>query len=251
MGKKAEEVEKAPTASNGDAIIGDVVGAMPEPQEHAIEAEAADEQVEQEKVEKHSHLRDKHGRSFDPAIHRVDDSGSPRLGKNGLLSIKPGRGTKSEGTGAKTSGSTLNPPGQDKNQGPDKGSPREAGHMIAENMFMLGQLLGGEEWAPLEVYNPQFAQEHGIHERNQMREAWATYCEAKDIGDIPPGVMVTMVVAQYAALRLSMPKTKTRMQKAKGWIAQKVANYKARKYARSNSGNDAKREKQSGETPSA
>jgi len=244
--------------------LSETASQMPGVSEHAIQAEEEDRQLREAE---NADLTDKDGNPFDPSIHRTDSNGEPIVTSAGNLQKKPGRkkgspgnnktsGAKSRGGGAQQS--RLHIPGMESQEsasadtgGLTGGDPRMTGYMIAEQIFSVGQLIGGQEWAPFEMLNPDAAKQYGIAERHNMRETWAVYCEQKGIRDIPPGIAVTMVMMQYAGLRMAMPQTQSRLQRVKSWLYSKYASYKAKRSgrnARSNSGHDAERQNESRET---
>lgn len=49
-------------------------------------------------------------------------------------------------------------------------------------------------------------------ERSNIENATARYCEAHDWGDLPPGIMLAVVVAAYAVPRAVHPDTQTRVR---------------------------------------
>ncbi len=218
---------------------------MPEPQDHVIEKEAADAEAEAVSAAPgsavpgaYSHARDVHGRSFDPKIHETNAEGAPVFRKNGMLRLKRGHGSEvhRERTGqseVRTAAEVRAEP-----------SPAKAGGAIAESIFALGQALGGEEWTP--AVNHQY----GIDERAQMHDAWSRYCESKGLDDVPPGLAVLIACFAYAGPRFAMPKTKSRLQKAKEWAVGKWVGWKLRKSGgdtRSDRGNDGKRKDHAGQ----
>jgi len=182
-----------------------LVEKMPEPQEHTIRAE------EQAKPATFS-IVDRLGRPFDPAIHVTKEDGTPEVNVDGTIRQKRGRG-------ARRPESRLGIPGR------ALSSPAAAGTAIAEGIFSVGQLIGGDEWRPV------FSAEHGINERASMRDAWVAYCEQKEITDVPPGVAVSLCVIGYIIPRFAMPKTKTRFETVKEWIGGKIGAFRRRRMA--------------------
>lgn len=214
---------------------------MPDPQPHAIagaEAEAtaaaqAPAQGQQSPASAPG-LKDRQGRAFDPDLHEVGADKQPVTNKDGTLRLKRGRGAEK----------AQSAPNQSSIKTPEMAriepTATKTGHLIAEQIFAVGRMIGGEEWQPLSI------PEQGLDERSQMRDAWASYCEFKDIRDIPPGIALGMVMLAYVSPRLFMPKTKSRIQKAKEWAittAVKLKLWKGRRFdTRSNRGDDGKRE---------
>lgn len=87
----------------------------------------------------------------------------------------------------------------------------------------MGQVVGGEEWAPM--HNKAI----GLDERAMMHTAFGDYFVASGKTDIPPGAALTFCVLAYAAPRFAMPKTQTRFQKVKSAIVTWWVNRKLRK----------------------
>lgn len=212
--KIADDSSEAPAPVSGDVAtaIADVTGDMPAPNEAAIQAE---------KLKGAEAETDKSGAVFDPAIHETGADGKGIINSKGMWKRPRGRKVgqpaasrlaeprKGTGATAPADGST---------------SPEAAiaGAQIAEAIFALGVVIGGEEFQP--IYNP----ENGINERAAMSSAFARLCEEKGIRDIPPGIAVTIAVVGYIAPRFFMPKTKTRMESFKGWLAEKYLAWKTR-----------------------
>lgn len=223
-----------------DDALGAVTGSMPVVQSHAIEGAAAETGAESpQAAPAAAGPTDRQGRGFDPALHETGANGSPVTNKDGTLRLKRGRGAAKAKLNEDYGpiGSAVKTPEMARMEP----TATKTGHLIAEQIFGIGRMIGGEEWAP--VLNP----EYGLDERAQMRDAWAAYCEAKDIQDIPPGIALSMVMFAYASPRLFMPKTKSRLQKAKEWAITKAVQLKLWKGrpaddTRPDSGNDGKRE---------
>lgn len=156
-------------------------------------------------------LVDSKGQSFDPSVHAVDAGGNPVMTNSGKLSRKRGRKPATDGR-----------PVSSVKSGKPKLHPAEAaavstGTVAANMVFTLGRFVGGEEWAPVVDDNL------GLDEHAQMEAAFIDYCREKGVTDLPPGAILAVALASYIAPRLTMPKTKTRMQRAKEWIAAKIA----------------------------
>lgn len=207
-------------------VVNSLVDKMPEPQEHAIEAEEKKQEVPRDYF-------DRDGRPFDPAIHEKQIDGSPILNRDGTLRIKRGRGSPRSVVGEtrRAAGGPFATPAS---------TPIEAGKQISEAIFAFGQVLGGDEFAP--VYNKEL----GINERAQMYDAWSRYCESKGINDIPPGIAIIIATGGYIIPRFAMPKTKTRLTRVKDWCSGKLATWRNHRAARPDRGNDRKRQDDAG-----
>lgn len=158
----------------------------------------------------YAHLKDKHGFSFDPKVHKTKKDGAPLLTAAGLLWRKPGQRPKQSKSfiyqGAPRPGEDA-PPGV----GTEAAHYEASGRVMAETIFSIGQMLFGQEWAPIKI-------EGEIDERAQMSSAWAEYSRAKGINDIPPGVAVAIAMASYSLPRLAKDNTKKKIGGFFGWI---------------------------------
>ena len=228
MSKKSQTAESVADESDTKpqtaiAAIG-VIGTdlyeenRPDVSEHAIAAEQAEEQA--------AVVKDKGGDTFNPEEHAVNTDGSPKFTVGGTFAKKRGRkaGKAQNSTVAKPTQAMQNP-----NQ-----KYQMTGAAIAESIFMVGRVIGGDEWQPI------VDEKTGVDERKNMTDAWSQYAQAKDIGDVPPGVLVAIVMVGYIGPRLAGPKTKTRLQLAWTWLKAKMRNRS--NGTRANSGNDGKRE---------
>jgi hypothetical protein len=177
---------------------------MPTPQEHAIEAEAGDDVRATSNAA--GGLVDRHGRAFDPTVHRTDDAGNPILTSSGLLRVRRG-GSPSyvSAGGAKGSADAI-----------------VAGQTIADTFIGCAHMALGDEWAP------RLDPATGMNERLAMGQAWGRYLESRDMRDIPPGVMVTMVMTMYALPRLVQPQTQSKLARFGNWSKEKLSPLLAR-----------------------
>ena len=213
--------DAAPVAADVDSITEQLGSASPTPNDAAILAAA---QKEDDAKAQYAEYRDSRGNRFDPEIHVTDSDGSPILTKLKKLRMRPGR--KSGGTNAKKQtgsialGTTQTQSGLTASQ---KMQARATGEAAAGALITLGVVLGGDEW------NPQIDETHGLDERQNLSHAFGDYFEQKEMTDIPPGVALTIAISAYAIPRFTMPKTQTRMQRLKVWVAQKIAARKMRK----------------------
>lgn len=214
----------------------DGLDSMPQVQEHAIAAAQEQEAEQTAVVEQAAQGRtDRHGRPFDPKIHEVDKAtGEPRLSANGLLCVKRGQakintGGRISATAGNASFTAPKPKAANAAQAPQptaaeiEAKIKATAQVTAECVFTLGQLVGGEEW------KPQLDKASGTDERAIMVGAWAEYYRAHGITQIPPWAGLAMALGGYAVPRFFMPKTKSRMQKAKEWIYAQIAKRKARR----------------------
>lgn len=205
---------------------------MPEVQAHAVQ-QAAAEAIE-------AQGKDSSGAVFDPAIHATGPDGRGMLNASGVFAKKRGRKAGQASPAAeKTLGSAQKPApagvsgesriggvvdkAQLAAQATSQAQCRAAGIAAAEMLFAVGQVLGGEEWAPAK--NASL----GTDERAMMHSAMAEYFVAKGVSDIPPGAALSFCIIAYAAPRFAMPKTQSRWQAAKSFVATWWINRKLRK----------------------
>lgn len=190
----------------GDAAA-EILGAMPDVQQHAIDQHETATAEAAANVEK-----DADGVPFDAKIHTGSKlkSGKWRLRK---AAQSPGS-TVATPRGKKNAATTET---ADASAAEKLASANAAGAMAAASVFMLGRAFGGKEWEP----TPQ--------EVEMQSAAWGAYFLAKDVTDFPPGVALTIAIGAYAAPRFQMPETKKKMGRFRNWIALRIARSKLRK----------------------
>jgi hypothetical protein len=201
---------------------------MPDVQEHAV----AQALAEQAQVQAAQGTTDAGGVSFDPSIHITGADGQGVRTVRGTWALKRGRkpgayvsaadsGKKSTlGGPAAVTPSQLSANAQ---QQANDAKSRAAGIAAAELLFSVGQMIGGEEWAPMA--NKAI----GMDERPLMHSAFGDYFVATGKTDIPPGAALCFCIVAYAAPRFAMPKTQTRFGKLKSAVVQWWTNRKLRK----------------------
>lgn len=214
------------------------------------------EQIEGEARVAHEGYTDRQGRAFDPELHVTLPDGSPKLTRNGNLTIIPvkerpkqrsgqrrrgrprGRPTKpTKPTKPEAVGSTLNVAGDadDNFPGPAPGSSRAAAVGVVGGIQAIGLTLGGEEWAY------QRDERIGRDEESEGIDAFERWFESRGITDIPPGIGIAIWAASYAAMRLNKPKTKERARLGWQWAKVKLGGLFGRRgeaHARADSGDD-------------
>lgn len=223
----------APTgAGNSTAdltqIATSLAGTMPDVQEHAVQQAAREQQAANDAP------TDKQGATFDPSVHVTGPDG------NGVMTV---RGTWAQKRGRKAGNSApVTNPGTVRNStlgGPaappspqalhaqqlaqQEAQSRAAGVAAAEMLFVAGQAIGGDEWAPM------LNKSIGMDERSMMHGAFGEYFVKSGTKDIPPGAALTFCIMAYIAPRFAMPKTQSRYQRAKGAIVTWWTNRRLRK----------------------
>jgi hypothetical protein len=141
------------------------------------------------------------GEVFNPDIHCVDENGNPRVTKSGKYRRKPGR--KNAVNYAATDPNQIN---QAKMM-----NAQAAAQVSVAATFIAGQLCFGPEGAPQEG------------EPEQMAQSFTQffYLSEKPV-NIPPWVLVAMVIGSYAAKRMAMEQPRTRVMKGVAWIKESV-----------------------------
>lgn len=89
-----------------------------------------------------------------------------------------------------------------------KTDPFEAPAVATVGMIvgMCRAMFDGEEWATSESEN-EF-----------MVNAWRSYYEANEITDFPPGIALTLAMGSYFAVRMTKPKTSSKLKKVGGFF---------------------------------
>ena len=199
-------------------------------------------------------IRDKAGELFNPELHAVKADGSPSYAKSGVFRRK-------RGTGSRVTIPAANaiPPDEARRiaeanaQAAEEQKRRRAmiaAQGISEIIFKSGYMLGGDEWLPIKNEEKQ------IDERRDMHTAWAEYCYARGVEDIPPGMLVAFVVSAYALPRFAAPETQKRLgtfatfvKRGKLWFENwRLSRGSKKNAARITNGNDGERENDSRES---
>lgn len=178
---------------------------MPKVQAHVVDA--AQDEPSTSKV----NPVDDHGNAFDPSVHATGADGK------GVL-LKSGHWRKKRGAAKSAGRNGVVMPGM----APGDISTKVGGQM-ADSVFMMGILIGGDEWAPI------VDEKTGVNERLQMREAFIAYCHENNVQEFPPGVALAMAMAAYVMPRFAMPKTRTRFSRFKDWAAEKYLAWKRKR----------------------
>lgn len=178
-------------------ITDKLVQEMPNVQENAIE------QLDAKKEQQKAGFRDKMGRAFDKLMHLTDEDGEPKLTKNGKLRIRRGFGPDAKTPKASTIGGLDQAPGITFADGQRDGEAEilATGQSAASLTFLLGMFVFKEAGKP------------NKDEINQVTYAYQTYFRAKNIRDLPPGVILVTALLTYAGPRLMLPETRKRSSK--------------------------------------
>jgi hypothetical protein len=194
-------------------IADELTSAMPEPQQHAIDA--AEGKPLAFDVDSASAATDVEldalGIPYDPQKH------SGNRAKRADGSWKRRRGTGSS-IGVRAPEPAVDVDAENRVRSIE--AARLSGVACANMLISLGMGLGGEEWKPRTT---------PIDEKPMLEEAFANYAIAKNWTDLPPGIALTFAVSVYVLPRFAMPITRSRFQKAKSWIGAKWANWRNRR----------------------
>lgn len=199
-----------------DAVLGETPD-MPEVQEHALaaarERKAQEEVGEREAEAAQAPVKgktDERGRPFDPAIHETGPDGGPIIGKKtGYIRMrrggasgaaKPSRSRVNIASAADSVTASLD---AGRNADVIKEKIASSAAVSAETIFILGQTIGGPEFAPEAA------------EREGLVAAWTHYYTVRGIVDIPPEVMIAVALGGYVMKRWNMP---VFSEKRKGWM---------------------------------
>lgn len=165
------------------------------------------------------------GRTFDPAIHETDTQNRPvmrydaKLRKN-LLKCKGGRPTSNvlpqhrsvvptiEAKEDKTQTQGEAPPAPGAPVAPyDDNKTRAAAKMVVALMCNTAITIGGKEFAP-----GYLDDEKTISERAMLEDAFYEYFKANGVVDIPPGILLLIVVGTYVGKRAADPAVQARFR---------------------------------------
>ncbi len=97
-------------------------------------------------------------------------------------------------------------------------------HETAEMMFDIPIMALSKGFGP--EWMPQPGQQGMKGERDNMVDAIEKYLRTKEIPDIPPGVMLCLMVALYSAPRLKAPSTSNKLKMGWYWLKNKFSRKK-------------------------
>jgi hypothetical protein len=142
---------------------------------------------------------------FDPSIHATNPDGSPRLKKGGAFALK--RGRKAGGVAAEPHKTSTIRAVQGADSPGAQISNRQAAGMFC-GMTVAGlRMLLGDEWEP-----------SSQQEQKALVDGMEEYLNAAGGVEMSPGVGLLFVWGAYSIPRLTMPETKTRLQKLGAWL---------------------------------
>ena len=186
-------------------IADKLVDEMPNVQENAID------QLAGEKEQVKSGLKDKLGRAFDAVMHLVDDDGEPKLTKSGKLRIKRGYGPDARKTKVSSIGGIDAPITFAEGQPSPEAEILATGQSAASLTFVIGMAVFGSDGQPTK------------DEINQITYAYQTYFRAKNIRDLPPGVVLVTALMTYTLPRMLKPKTSKKISSVWSKVRQKFS----------------------------
>lgn len=215
--------DDAPDGDDVSNVAARILDEMPAPQEHAI-AQAAEPSTDapaSDPAPSPAHVfgeLDASGTAWNPEVHATGADGKGVKTAKGLWRRRRGVSAgRASIVGAPSR--AADPPAE-----AQAVQARAAGAACAHTLFMLGQAFGGKEWAP--------RQNESVNEVTMMEKAFGDYFVAKGYTEFPPGLALSIAVSAYALPRFAMPETRSRMTRAKQWIAAKYIAWKDRKKAK-------------------
>lgn len=188
-------------------ITNTLVDEMPNVQENAIDQLQHDHDAGKEK------LVDKIGRAFDKAIHLTDGDGEPKLTKGGQIRIKRGHGPDANKKRVSSIGG-VETPGTiafAESKAESEAEILATGQSAASLTFVIGMAMFGSDGKPTQ------------DEINQITYAYQTYFRAKNIRDLPPGIVLVTALATYTVPRMLKPKTSKKITTLWGKLKAKVS----------------------------
>lgn len=199
------------------SIAGQLAESAPSVQEHVIAAHAEKQA---------SAPVDSDNQPFDPAIHSSDSEGKGIKTQAGKWRRKRGKGSASNAAKTSTLGQS------EASSGPSAAQQAATATGIACAEMTIGTctMVFGPEWQA-RVHKDETGRVL-LDERSYMAKAYADYCAAKGIHDIPPGVALSLALVAYAAPRFAEPETRERAGTIREWLACKVASWKVKKELR-------------------
>lgn len=133
---------------------------------------------------------------------------------NGQEPIKRGRGRP---VGSKTV-----------NRAPDFSDVERINEVQVDYGLLAGSLFDMGTGTAATVFGPEWMP-RDENERKMVVEALRVYLAAKQVKDIPPGLMLTVILVAYSAPRLNAPPTKAKLSMGWTWFKMRVSGFFRRK----------------------
>jgi hypothetical protein len=205
------------------SVASEIIDSAPEIQPHVIEQHAELESLAP---------RDADGVPFDPNIHARAHDGSGSKTASGRWRRRKGAGAAPRTN--RIYGNTIIEPQSQIGGAPQRDlgteAARAAGIALAQMTFIMGQVVGGAEWAAKKVQD-----ETGktvLDEDAMLTDAYAKYCATKGIADIPPGLALCFALSCYALPRFAQPETQSRVLTVREWCSMRVAKWRVQRALR-------------------
>jgi len=137
-------------------------------------------------------IYDKKGRPFDIGLHKTDENGLPLLNQDGTAKL---RSRKQREQYEKENPA---PPDESKNIGME-----QAGQMFATYTFAFCSGVFGQEFKPVKNAD--------IDENKLMADAYTQYLIAKDVEELPPGMILIGAISLYLIPRFMEQKVQEKI----------------------------------------
>ena len=187
-------------------IADKLVNEMPPVQENAID------QLQVKKQSKLDKLRDNMGRAFSKEYHKIGDDGEPLLTTKGTLRVVRGPHKKKLPPVSTIGGvETPGPLGLADGQPGTDADIIATGQSAASLTFVIGMMIFKSDGQPTQA------------EINQVTMAYQTYFRAKNIRDLPPGIVLVTALASYAVPRFMKPQQIKKMSSFWGKVHAKFS----------------------------
>lgn len=168
------------------------------------------------------------GRTFDPAIHETDNANRPVMRydekkRKYLLKCKGGRPSANVLPGHRSTTPVDDAPAASTTPAPEAGPTasapppvaapldeakcRSAAKVVCAMFFQTAMTIGGKDFAP-----DYLDDDKTVHERQILEDAVTEYFKATGTIDIPPGVLLLIVVGTYVGKRAMMPSVQARFR---------------------------------------
>src|SRR5271163_1870457 len=216
------KLDDDPINNLGDTLVNEI----PEPQAHAIDQARVDAAREAENIsgDTPSSLElDALGIPWDPTQHATGKDGKGvRTDKGAWRKRRGVTGSASYlGKGSKTQTKTPDPAEVEAlNKQTLEKQNRMAGMMAAAMLINVSTAIGGDEFQARRIKIP--GTDATYDEREFLSQAFGDYFVAKQITDLPPGMVLVSALSMYYLPRFREPKVRERGGKIGAWFKDKA-----------------------------
>ena len=177
-------------------IVKDIISDEPEPSENSIKFEKINEPV------------DKNGDIFNCEIHKTDENNQPIILKSGKLKLLRKKTLKLVN---EKINEEIN----------EKIDYTATGKVLAELYLNISCGIQGQDYLPIK--------NNETDERAVLYAAFISYCETKELSELPPAWLLVSAIGSHQIKRVFMPTQQSKIKRIKLWYVKKIKKWREKR----------------------